>query len=302
MKIYTFLALLLLTFLVSCTEIIDIDLGEQQTIYLCVDGKITTEKKAHKVELKWSADYFESNILPPVNKATVTISDGEQIFELTEKDTTGFYYTADTVCGEVGKTYTLTVVTDSSIYTADCYLKEVPEIDTVRVKIILPGNYNYMYNQDTLITLSLSATEPQTKGDVYMWDYYINGELQSDTITQKALETDDFVNNQYIEDIDIYWLDKYEIPDWDIYKNKIELFQNITTIELSMASIPRGYYEFFFGIINETLIQGSPFAGPPANVSTNLSEGAIGYFLASDIVYKQATEIEIVVPPPLPKN
>jgi len=49
-----------------------------------------------------------------------------------------------------------------------------------------------------------------------------------------------------------------------------------------MFSISGDYYDYLVGLMLETVWKGSPWDGPPANAASNISNGALGYFRASD--------------------
>jgi hypothetical protein len=50
-------------------------------------------------------------------------------------------------------------------------------------------------------------------------------------------------------------------------------------------------FEYIEDVKNETIFNVEPFRTLPANVRTNISEGGIGYFLASDVTM---TKVKIV--------
>lgn len=54
-------------------------------------------------------------------------------------------------------------------------------------------------------------------------------------------------------------------------------------VRLQMLSISKQKYDFYMAILLETDFSGAGFAGPPANVPTNLSNGALGFFSVSDV-------------------
>jgi hypothetical protein len=54
-------------------------------------------------------------------------------------------------------------------------------------------------------------------------------------------------------------------------------------VTLEMHSVTTGYYDFMTAMMLETVWKGSPWDGPPANVAGNVSNGAKGYFRASDV-------------------
>jgi hypothetical protein len=56
------------------------------------------------------------------------------------------------------------------------------------------------------------------------------------------------------------------------------------TIELELSSIPEDYCALYLGSQDASGLNSPLFSGPPANVRTNISNGAIGYFSAYSTV------------------
>ena len=245
----------------SCTEDFDVTLGSTYERVI-IQGSISNERKAHQVILSKSADYFSNQQTPRITGATVTISDGDTTFYLTEISD-GIYET-DTLAGEPGKTYTLDIIIDDQSYTSSCYLNYCSPIDSIKI-----GYYDYgdIDEYDNFVVVLLYAQEPATPNNYYLWNVYRNDTLISDTLSAKRLETDMFVNGLYISDYEAQWLE-VQIGD---------------TVMLEMQSIVEEYYDYFFQVMAETVWDGGPFEGPPANPKGNISNDALGFFLAYSV-------------------
>jgi len=95
--------------LTSCTERIDLELDSTYTRCV-IYGEITTDTTSHKVMITRSGDYFGQNAPVGISGAMVSISDGENVFDLTESDfQSGVYLTDSTVYGVPGRTYILSI-------------------------------------------------------------------------------------------------------------------------------------------------------------------------------------------------
>ena len=97
---------------------------------------------------------------------------------------------------------------------------------------------------------------------------------QTDTINTKRFEADDFVNGTYFNSWTVF-----EIEEDRIEKEEVE-------IRLQMRSISKEKFEFYMAIVLETDFSGSFFSGPPSNVPSNISNGALGFFSASAVTEK----------------
>ena len=104
-----------------------------------------------------------------------------------------------------------------------------------------------------------------------MYLLYLDQVLYSDTITEVSFVSDEFVNGSYVHDFAIYRIREADLVD------------NPTEVTLEMYSISKRYYDFMTALMLETTWKGSPWDGPPANVPSNISNNAHGYFMAADV-------------------
>jgi hypothetical protein len=255
--------------LISCREKIELKLDSTFT-RLVVEGSITDQAVAHSVCLTTTSDYLSSAMPPIVTGALVEISDGSQVFQLTETEP-GVYRTDPWVKGVPGKEYTLTIrgvdINDDGeeeIYTASEVMKPVMVLDSIVVDKHLPVTTPPLYK------VSGWGKEPATAGDCYMWSFWLNGKLQSDTLYKKVFVDDTFVNGSYIPGLTIF--DEIKAQPGD-------------TILVETRALSRRYYDFIVTLMLETFWNQGGGAGPPANVKGNVSNGALGYFQASAVSY-----------------
>ncbi len=263
---YTFIIFALL--LSACTEPYNTEL-EGSFIRFVVQGSINDELKAHQVSLTKSADYFANTAATRVSGANISIYDGENTFSLHEVSD-GLYET-DTIAGEIGKTYTLTINSNGEIYEASCYLNYCPPIDSIKFGYYDLSAYDII---DSSAYVLLSAMEPATPDNYYMWNVYRNGLLETDTINEVSFSDDVFINGNYMYDVQVGWIKKVEIGD---------------TVTLEMLSITEEYYNYIYQMLSVTDWDMGPFGGPPANPNGNITEvndndnnndDPLGFFLA----------------------
>jgi len=272
--IFTF-SLLLLS---GCTERIDIDLGTTYTRFV-VDGVITSDTMAHYVKLSKSIDYYSETAVPGVSDATVTIDDGFETILLEESDSVpGLYLTPDDYFGVPGRTYELNIELQEAIngetsYSASSLLNPVAPIDSI----------NVVYKEEwEAWELQLFATDPIAV-NFYMFDVYKNGKLLTDTINEVGISDDKYFNGNFTYGAAVYYFIK-DNPDEEVFPGD--------SIHLRMAGITSEYYTFVVDVMNETFEFRNPlFSGPPANISTNISNGGMGFFTAfavsyADVVYE----------------
>ncbi|HAF30593.1 MAG TPA: hypothetical protein DCG75_16250 [Bacteroidales bacterium] len=252
----------------ACTEPFDTEL-KSSYIRLVIQGSINNELKPHQVSLTKSADYFSNTPATRVTGAEVSISDGENTFDLHEVSA-GLYET-DTIAGETGKTYTLTIISEGKTYTSSCYLNYCPPMDSINFGYYDLSAYDII---DSSAYILLNALEPPTPNNFYMWNVYRNGILETDTINEVYFSDDMFINGHYMYNVEIGWVRKVEVAD---------------IITLEMLSITNEYYNYIYQILSVTDWNMGPFGGPPANPNGNIIEvndndnnndDPLGFFLA----------------------
>ncbi len=286
-KIGFLIQLFAVLLIVSCTEVIDIDLQDGDNNKLSVSGKFTNETKAHQVELKYTVDYFSTGEIPMVENARVYISNNQgDTINLTETST-GIYQTASDVAGIIGVTYKLNIeLQNGEKYNSDEQIMPAPiEADSIICEYregvaFMDGGYYVQY----------FGQETAGEGGNYFWDLYIDNVLDSDTLKESRFENDQFVDGQYIHDMDLFFLEEeevYEIVDGTRIREK----------ELKVASYTtsKQRYEYCIATMLETEWRGGMFDGPPANVPTNIyrSDGTkmFGLFSVESVTYKTCQRI-----------
>ncbi len=265
----------MLIIIVSCEENIEVDLLENQYNRLIVEGGITNEPgKAHTIKLTRSVNYYDTSDVPVVTNAKVTISDGINEYLLNETVPGNYQTDPDLFTGVIGKTYTLNITLESGeSYMASETIEPVASIDSITYiyenNIFEPEVYYYK--------IMYFGPEPKGYGNFYQWNMYINEELYNDTLRETAMESDLFVDGQYIFDFDIYWLKEEELP------------QEVNEIKFEILSISEKFFQFRNEILQQTVWRGGLFDTPPTNISSsnilpvNHNNEAFGYFKVSAV-------------------
>lgn len=269
MKNLLYIALGTILIATSCTKIIDIDLNDQENQRLVVDATFTTLAQEHEVKLSITANYFSADIPEKVSGASVSVTDGTNVIDYLEVEP-GVYRTDASAAAIPNTNYTLNINYDGEDYTAENYCDSVPDLDSVLVE----PYYDPSTGDLEYYSVMISTQEKYGFGDYYAWQVYINGVLDNDTITEQ-ISTDDqyFPDGTYFNLFELTWLENLESGD---------------TIMVAQHAISKETYETYFAILLQTEFRGSIFDTPPADVPTNLSEGAVGLFTSSGEARKYA--------------
>ena len=265
-----FLLILLLVPMYSCTERIDISLDDS-AVRLVVEGSITTDTMSHKVLLSSTSGYFYNQPPQPVSGATVTISDGENIVNLTEV-TQGVYQTAPSVHGIEGRTYILNIKLNKQVggfsdYAASSELYPVAKLDSINLL------YHPDWSSDGIWEVKCFVQDPPS-ADFYRFLISRNDTMITDTLDEWFVTDDRFFNGNYVNGIAVGYLDQ-SIKEQRLIPGDSMLVE--------MNNTGEGYANFLMECQSEIIGSYPLFTGPPANIKGNINNGAIGFFAAYSV-------------------
>jgi hypothetical protein len=257
------LAVLLVPVMFSCTERIDIDLKENFR-RIVVDGGVSTDTTAHVVKLTTTTNYFYNEEPPVVSEAIVYLDNGTEKVLLEESPAgSGMYQTPADYYGLPGESYLLEInlkesVGDKDFFSAQSGLPEtVLSIDSIGLE------YESAFE---IWFVKLYALDPPTR-DFYRIDLAVNDLMISDTASRAQVTDDRFFNGNNTNGLTVSILRKEEIAIGD-------------TVTLILSSITEEYYKYFMQLQMESGFSSPLFSGPPANVTSNINEGGLGFFSA----------------------
>jgi len=248
----------ILTILISCTKEIEIELNSS-TPQIIIEGSITDQEGPYTVKITKSVNFSEDNNFPPVENAEVIISDNEGNMETLQEILPGIYKTQN-LQGMQGRVYNLTVNTENQTFTASSQMPNTVNLDslsyTERISPI-PGN-----NQN-LFSIIPAFTDPANVKNNYRFIQTANNVKDKSIIIANDDLTDGLPNQRPLMSID------FEIQMGD-------------TVEIEMQNIDNKMYDYFYSL---SQINGSSPAGTgtPANPTSNISGGALGYFSAHTV-------------------
>ncbi len=243
-----------LTTLSSCQKVINIDLNSAAP-EIVIEGGISDQPGPYTVSLTKTVNFSDVNTFPPVQGAVVTISDNAGNSEILTEATPGIYKT-NTIQGIAGRTYTLIVSANGKIYKSVSTLSFPVNIDTLMFKT--SGGFGG--HGENRKTLDVQFTDPSGIVNYYRFIELINGVvINSTSITSDNLRDGTVIDHS-----------SGIRPDYPLVSGDI--------ITIQLQSIDYGVYEYF-RTFNRTG-DGSFDSSTPANPTSNLSNGALGYFSA----------------------
>lgn len=238
------LVALVTVFFASCTKVIDVDLNTDDP-KIVVEGFVTEGETEHIVTVTRTLNFDEDQAFPTVDNAIVSITDN-----LGNAQTLTFIgqgkYQATAYPGVSGRTYTVSVSVDGTIYTASGTIPQVVEIDSLYVQ-------QFAFGGDTVNALVPARFDPAGIENYYQFTLYNNDER----LEGINLQDDQFTDGNYVVQ--------------PLFAGD---FQSGDTAVVEMYGIDKPVYKYFLA-----LTQNSNGA-TPANPTSNFSGGCLGYFSA----------------------
>lgn len=234
--------------LASCEKVVNIDLNNAKP-QVVVEGELYAGTDTVRVHIAKTTDYYGKNPQQPITDATVTLTlpDGTQ--QTIPHVSNGVYQLPNFVA-QVGKPYTLMVVTNGQTFTATSVVPRPAPFDSV----------NYIYREkdffDEGYDVRAYITDRADEQNNYRLIYQINDTLRNEP---EYLTVDD---------------DKFNNGKTIIVQAQ-ERFKQGDTVTYEIRTMDRPVFEYFRTLSQILNDQEGP---APANPISNLSGGALGYF------------------------
>lgn len=285
---------------IGCIDPIKLSMSNEAG-QLVVDGVITNEPGPYTITLSRSIPFDNTRPLRvyavPESKAKVTISDGNLLEILWEKDPVkapGVYYT-NVMQGKTGNTYTITITTakGEEFSSEPETMMPVPKVDTLLPKFEVYDRF-FMSSNGTPKTakalgfkINAVVTDPVGFGNGYLWrasgiyqyetyfDFPVGQRCWApvDKLESGIVTVDDqlFDGSQFSQEVVIVPYDR------------ASLYQ----VKLIQSSLTEKAYAFWKITQGQQTSTGSIFDAPPTTINGNVvnakGERALGYFAASSV-------------------
>lgn len=250
--------------LVSCEEVIDLDLGNAEP-RIVIEGSITSDSGPYYVRISQSLDYGELNEFPALAGATVNLTDQDGNTELLQEVEEGLYAIQE-FHGEPGKRYELDVTYNGESYQA---------ASTMPATVVPIQSLEYVYEEETLFIdegyyVTAYFADPEDEVNYYRLKMFVNGEPYYFDQDGVMVKDDNFwlVNDKFFNG---------KIMDLEFPQN----LQAGDKVDVELHQVDKATYDYY-----RTLVDLMGFGGvAPANPLSNWSNGALGYFGALSVTY-----------------
>jgi hypothetical protein len=260
MKTINIIYLVLLIALVSCEDVINVNLNDSSP-KIVIEGNLNNRNDSVKVSVSRTTNYFNPSLNTAVTGATVIINDNHGHNYNLKEYLPGQYF--NIFAGTSGYTYTLSVTTGNETYSATSTMPYPVAIDSLWI------------NQQSNGRQKTDVINCQVHDPKNIPNYYDINIIQGDSLLNN--------NNRFLIYSDKYFDGLYNT--FTISARRLGIGNNFTsqsTLILELLNIDQQTYDYLKEL-RSILDQSVLSASTPANPTNNISNGGLGYFSASSI-------------------
>lgn len=248
---YFFEGFLIISAFYGCKKVINVNLQNAGT-QTVITGEVNNKPGPYTVSISKSVNYSSDNVFPPVSGAFVTITDNGLVDTLSE--TSPGIYSTHTIQGKPGNNYSLFVSIDNKIYKATSTMPDPVYLDSI----------SFVAGRDNNIYAVANFQDPPGVANYYQFIEYANG-IQFSNGRGNSVFSDRLSDGRYINRV--------------LYDDSTDIKSGIV-LKVQMNCIDENVYNYFDQLY-QISGNGGGFASPtPANPTSNISGGALGYFSA----------------------
>ena len=258
----------------ACTERVDIEL-DSTFRRLVVEGAVTSDSLRHYVNLSYTSDYFSNEASPPVRNAYVELSFGDESVLLSEDETIpGRYVSPAAFRGIPGTTYELDISQmdadqdgEDELYHASGTMPGGSDLDRIELRHyptpITSGYVVFMY-----------GSHPPEQRDWFGFKLMKNSDVLTDSLNKYTVLSDDLFDTGYFPGMPVGFLSD---------DDPRQAIRSGDTVTFELNCIEQAYFNFVTEAQLEISANYPLFSGPPANVPSNIDNGAMGIFAVYSI-------------------
>jgi hypothetical protein len=243
----------------SCQNVISVDLNKTNP-QIVIEGNVTDQPGPYTVTISKTGNYFDPVLeFPPVSGATVIISDNAGDMDTLQEMIPGTYRTS-LLQGIIGRTYSLIVTAEGKTYTGVSSLPHKVRIDSLSVSSFRSPDGDKGYE------VNITFTDPPETKNYYRLVPHID-----------SLPPDSINNGNFFLYNDKLFNGNTVTQSFRIRSNNINIGDTVT---VDLLSIDEATYDYFNTLKDIIGRDGPGSSASPANPTTNLSNGSLGYFSA----------------------
>lgn len=244
-------AFIIIASITSCSKVVNVETGSNVG-ELVIEGNITNVSGQQIIKISRNVSLSNTNTYPAVTGATVLVTDQNGNTYPFMESPAGTY-SVSAVAGVAGNTYTMSVKTGGSTYTATSVMPSVVKLDSVTSKNSATGSNKKQ--------ITVHYQDPAGIANQYRFVLYVNG-VEVKTV---YADNDQFNDGKYVH------LDLFGGSNTDIHSGDV--------VKVEMQCIDKPIYTYWYTISQQST--NGPGGGvTPADPPTNISPATLGYFSA----------------------
>lgn len=252
------------TLFYSCQKTVTLDL-KTAAPQIVIQGEVTNSTGPYTVTINQSTAFYADNTFPAISGAVIKISDDQGVTDsLTETSAAGVY-TTHSLQGSPGHTYTLSVFAQNKNYSAVSTMPAVVPFDSVTF------DHSADFGSKNIEAI-INFQDPAGVKNYYQFIEYINGvQLTNNNI---FVFDDRLSDGRYIS---------------RTLRNDSSRLVIGDLLEVKKYDIDENVYNYWYQLDQSSGSGAFNTTASPANPTSNISNGAYGYFSAHTVQSKQLT-------------
>ncbi len=251
--IYRTALLILAVLIISCEEVIEIDLNDAEPVTV-IEANISDTTGPYYVHITRTVPFSQNNTPPGVNDAFVTLS-SNGLTDTLSLVSDGLYRT-NNIIGISGAEYNFAADLVDGIYTSTSFMPIKTNLDSVYTTTNSGGGIG---GGSRKVNVVPKYRDPAGVRNFYRFILYVNGQQTEDIFVQSDESRDGQIIRQPLR------------PRNDIHSGDV--------LTLEMQCIDENVYRYFYALsLNFT--RGLNQTQTPSNPPTNIVGGKLGYFNA----------------------
>ena len=211
-----------------------------------------------------------SDNLPPGSEAIVASLLGVPVTDLTSIHICGYTSLDPSTFGQVGKTYTLTIINEGETFTGVTKIVEPTPLSNLYWK----PDGNLTTHGYAWATLS----DPVNQFDAYKWEVQrINTDVNGDLLDANFVEPfSPIFDDQFFDGLTFdFFYDNPQAYEDGVLEDEAGLYTLGDTVVIKFSKMDKNVFEFMEKKYTQLSTAGNPFA-TPTNILNNLTGGALG--------------------------
>lgn len=252
LKKHTLLIILLTGLVLSCEEVIQVDLNRASPEI--VIEAIIQKDSTSTVRITRTTSYFDHGQAGLVSDANVVISNDDGDSELLLYQESG-YYKGNIIRGTEGTMYEIEILYEGILYSGQSYMP--PATDTILLEQKMLSIHGRPESEQ-MYELECKFTDRPDISDYYLVRFIQNDILLNDFYTLAS----DFAS----------------VDDTITYSAGMYFFEPGDSVEINIYSVDENLYNYFSQLNDAT--RGMSMFSTPYNPKTNIEHATLGYFAA----------------------